>query len=352
MRKETVYKCVACGAKFGDKDEFDAHKCSADKAYALAVSYNCNSVLSPKSFAGFFRETRKGVEFRGMSDGRVMFTAEKGIDLCSGTYRYEMYGDDQSLRQFDRFNNPGNASNTNYVVFTRNKDEIPGKIEELVQSTKCVAADKLEKIRQVHANALDSYRETMKSALPKMMDGLAGQLDLLKDMVDSGHEVYARMDYEHDRDNSASWKRRVSKIGGLDGDMLLDDPSEKLDLSRLAAGKPEAVEEEASPSYDDDDIFIMRINVNWADEIDFECSEVVTGKQRRELERRAKECGVCYLSFGSNESDDVNDIMDCVSFQPIAHEEYEVLKRLDMLSVGRIGYSDIYNGLQEDEEDE
>lgn len=89
--------------------------------------------------------------------------------------------------------------------------------------------------------------------------------------------------------------------------------------------------------------YIARVEINWADEIDFSFMSVVDedtkcyfheliNKWRKEAPDEE-----LYVGFGSNESGEysVDSIDEAVSFQEITEEDYQTLERLHLTRVGR-----------------
>ncbi len=89
--------------------------------------------------------------------------------------------------------------------------------------------------------------------------------------------------------------------------------------------------------------YIARVEINWADEIDFSFMSVVDEDTKRYfnelINRWRKEAPdeELYVSFGSNESGEysVDYIDEAVDFQAITEEDRQTLERLKLTRVGR-----------------
>lgn len=110
--------------------------------------------------------------------------------------------------------------------------------------------------------------------------------------------------------------------------------------------------------------YIARVEINWADEINFSFMSVVDEDTKcyfhELINRWQKEAPdeELYVGFGSNESGEysVDDIDEAVDFQEITEEDYQTLERLHLTQVGsdRLGWmmDDIEEMLESTEDDE
>jgi len=110
--------------------------------------------------------------------------------------------------------------------------------------------------------------------------------------------------------------------------------------------------------------YIARVEINWADEINFSFMSVVDEDTKcyfhELINRWQKEAPdeELYVGFGSNESGEysVDDIDEAVDFQEITEEDYKTLERLHLTQVGsdRLGWmmDDIEEMLESTEDDE
>jgi len=102
--------------------------------------------------------------------------------------------------------------------------------------------------------------------------------------------------------------------------------------------------------------YLYTFSDNWADEMDLEGFAILTETQKdaavANIRRRFKRGGT--LSFGTNEDneyDSLEDVMNCIDFKQISHQEYETIKKVfGSISMGETGPLNTYN-LDEDEDD-
>lgn len=98
--------------------------------------------------------------------------------------------------------------------------------------------------------------------------------------------------------------------------------------------------------------YLCRIEINWADEIDFDFVIVVNEDEKREFDGLMQQWmehdpdDEIYLSFGSNQRGEynANEIRNAVTFKLISEEDYAVLSKLDLTRIGR----DILSQIEED----
>ena len=120
-------------------------------------------------------------------------------------------------------------------------------------------------------------------------------------------------------------------------------------------------EEKNKPPYLDTDWFLVKIELNWADEIDFNGFEIINGAERKEFEQL---CAEGYdgmsIGWGTNEDGeyDSSDFESAVEYEKISEADKKVFERHGMMSGGNISYSCFINLMNEqkellgDEEDE
>lgn len=107
-------------------------------------------------------------------------------------------------------------------------------------------------------------------------------------------------------------------------------------------------------SYKDTDWFLVKIKLNWADEIDFNGFEIINGAERKEFEQLCAE-GYDGMSivWGKNEDGeyDSNDFEKAVrSYKKISKADKMVFERHGMMSGGDITYSKLIGLMQEQKE--
>lgn len=83
--------------------------------------------------------------------------------------------------------------------------------------------------------------------------------------------------------------------------------------------------------------YLLTYSDNWADEMDIDGHIVLSEKKYLKFKKALEECEGFYFSVGSNQGikyDDAIDVEYVIDVQELTEEDYKVLNKLDLLSVG------------------
>ena len=329
--KQTTYICDVCGEQFTSKREFEAHKCKASETLYCASLHDCVGSEWPyvKVMCGHFTNRKGQMVFMSDKDGTYPVHMQKGQDLLKTVFLKSYEGLDSEFE--DRMT----GSIDTLAMFFGNANDLADIVAKLYDAQMKYNLKKAEEDCGVIEGHVAKDKAVRKE-VGKMGRFVAGNIEHIVRLADEWKTVEMRTD-EKDwtRINYTDSKNEYGCIF----------------VGRNAA-KNVAKEAPKTEQYKDKDLFLMRIDINWADEIDFESTAVVTGKERRALEERAARADTCRIGFGTNEDGEYDDIMRHVEFTAITKKERDTLDRLGMLQVGSIGYDTIMEGLSGEEIDD
>lgn len=326
--KQTTYICDVCGEKFTLKKQFEAHQCERPETLYLArlQDFPDDTYPTVRVWKGRIASRKGKLSFQYDEGGFMPISLRPGEDFHDRVMLADYAGIKSEFTDDD-------VRRCGCAMFFGDPKDLAGVVEKLYgfMHDACVRYVEGKKDRIEQSVKLEGM---IGGQLKKVQSFVSEHIGDIVRLADEWNEPFQSTDAE----NWNILPYRTKK--GETHELYLNHGGE-------AVPENEPVEE-----CNDDDWFIMRLNINWADEIDFECAEVITGKDRRELEERAAKADTCHLSFGSNEYGEEDDIMSCITFNKITQEEHDVLERVGMLSVGNITYNSVWEGLTGEELDE
>ncbi len=352
MRKDTLYRCDKCGQDFYGESEYRNHKCDNSRhAYCMCIhGSDCSSF--PLRFTivddCFVKPSRHR---KGHDGGYVFNDLELGEitveDALSGKMFMVDYGKSKICELTDEVNERGDFYNM--CTFFSDVLEAPEAYDRMCDAVRPFMMKRLDKRLSECEERCESMTEICLSDFGKAMDAINSDLDGIRKMVDNGDVVNLCLSGKG-KANVGKWKQNSDNCSKLFENFDLNDGKARVSAV-FAERELNDRKQSEKARYDKKDRFLMRIRLNWADEITFTCHDVITGLQRMDLEKMASKPNTkCHISFGTNEDGDYNDIMSCLSFQKISSDEYKTLKSLCLLQTGDIDYQKIMEGFQTEED--
>ena len=351
LKKDTLYRCDKCGQDFHSESEYQEHKCDNSRhAYCMYMhSSDCSSY--PLRFtiidSCFVKPSRHR---KGQDGGYVFDDLELGEitveDALSGKVFMVDYGQSKLCNLTDKVVEQGDFCRM--CTFFSDSLEAPEAYDRLFAATRPFMMKRLDKELAECEEHYEDMSGICLTDFEKAMNAIEADMDGIRKMVDGGDVINICLSGKG-KANVGKWKEKskdsMKEFESLD----LDDGNARVS-SIFAKNEAQEKKQEKKAKYGKSDRFLMRININWADEIDFMCHDVITGSQRMELEKLAAKPNKCHISFGTNEDGDYDDIMSCLSFQKISADEYKTLERLGLLHTGDIDYQRIMDGIEMDED--
>lgn len=349
LSRKELYVCDVCGNEFHSKKEYDAHCCNVNRAYCMHLSnYNIRDgyVTNLTIIDGYFsmnppkgRKPSKGMTF---FDGMAI-EGTNPKEFIGKVFWKKKYEDDMI---YDAEKVKIDSKPEDVYVFFTDASWASTAFRKAFDALKPVVIENADNLLKQYNDKFKNYSSIMLNGTPMMFDKINAESDKIKELIDKGQVLNLSIGGDHV--GFGTWKS-----GCKDGEKIYDqfDMSSIDGVSIAEMMSRVCVKEKdkkvKKPKYSKKDLFIMKININWADEIDFECHDVINGEQRMELEKLASKPNTsCHIAFGTNEDGEYDDILGCLSFSSISDDDYKVLKRLGLLQVGDIDYNKIMESFE------